>query len=126
VGTPDAGVFWRVIAEHKVKVMFTAPTAFRAIKREDPNAELMKNYDLSNFNSLSGRRAVRSGHPAVGGRRLQGPGHRPLVADGDRLGHLRQLHGSASLSGQGGIAHQAGPGWNLQVVDAGQQAGGTG
>ncbi len=52
VGTPDAGVFWRVIADHKVKVMFTAPTAFRAIKREDPNAELMKQYDLSNFKAL--------------------------------------------------------------------------
>jgi len=52
VGTPDAGVFWRVISEHKVKTMFTAPTAFRAIKREDPNAELMKNYDLSNFKAL--------------------------------------------------------------------------
>ena len=52
VGTPDAGVFWRVISEHNVKVMFTAPTAFRAIKREDPRAELMKNYDLSNFKTL--------------------------------------------------------------------------
>jgi propionyl-CoA synthetase len=38
VGTPDAGVFWRVISQHKVKAMFTAPTAFRAIKREDPAA----------------------------------------------------------------------------------------
>jgi len=52
VGTPDAGVFWRVISQHKVKAMFTAPTAFRAIKREDPDAKLMKNYDLSNFNTL--------------------------------------------------------------------------
>jgi len=52
VGTPDAGVFWRVISEHKVKTMFTAPTAFRAIKREDPSAELMKKYDLSNFKAL--------------------------------------------------------------------------
>ena len=52
VGTPDAGVFWRVISEHKVKVLFTAPTAFRAIKREDPNAELIKNYDLSRFKGL--------------------------------------------------------------------------
>ncbi len=52
VGTPDAGVFWRVISEHKVKAMFTAPTAFRAIKREDPKAELLKNYDLSNFEAL--------------------------------------------------------------------------
>ena len=37
VGTPDAGVFWRIISEHKVKSLFTAPTAFRAIKKEDPN-----------------------------------------------------------------------------------------
>ncbi|MCW5699880.1 MAG: propionyl-CoA synthetase [Rhodospirillales bacterium] len=52
VGTPDAGAFWRLIAEHNVKVLFTAPTAFRAIKREDPNALLMKNYDLSKFTTL--------------------------------------------------------------------------
>ncbi len=52
VGTPDAGVFWRIISEHKVKCMFTAPTAYRAIKREDPNADLMKGYDLSNFKIL--------------------------------------------------------------------------
>jgi propionyl-CoA synthetase len=52
VGTPDAGVFWRVISEHKVKTMFTAPTAFRAIKREDPEGKLIKNYDLSNFKAL--------------------------------------------------------------------------
>jgi propionyl-CoA synthetase len=52
VGTPDAGAFWRVISDHKVKVMFTAPTAFRAIKREDPNGDLMKNYDLSHFKYL--------------------------------------------------------------------------
>ncbi len=52
VGTPDAGAFWRVISEHKVKTLFTAPTVFRAIKREDPNAELMKGYDLSGFEAL--------------------------------------------------------------------------
>ena len=52
VGTPDAGAFWRVISEHKVRAMFTAPTAFRAIKREDPNAELLKKYDMSNFETL--------------------------------------------------------------------------
>ncbi|MEZ7845299.1 MAG: propionyl-CoA synthetase [Rhodospirillales bacterium] len=52
VGTPDAGAFWRVISEHKVKVMFTAPTAFRAIKREDPNGDLIKQYDMSKFESL--------------------------------------------------------------------------
>lgn len=52
VGTPDAGAFWRVISEHKVKVMFTAPTAFRAIKREDPAGELIHKYDLSTFQAL--------------------------------------------------------------------------
>jgi propionyl-CoA synthetase len=52
VGTPDAGVFWRVISEHKVSVMFTAPTAFRAIKKEDPQGKLIKNYDLSGFRTL--------------------------------------------------------------------------
>ncbi|MGH9712082.1 MAG: propionyl-CoA synthetase [Candidatus Acidiferrales bacterium] len=52
VGTPDAGAFWRVIAQHKVKTMFTAPTAFRAIKKEDPALELKKKYDLSNFKAL--------------------------------------------------------------------------
>jgi propionyl-CoA synthetase len=59
VGTPDAGVYWRVISQHGVKALFTAPTAFRAIKREDPKAELMKRYDLSAFRTLflAGERA---------------------------------------------------------------------
>jgi len=52
VGTPDAGAFWRVIAEHKAKALFTAPTAFRAIKRVDPNAEELAKYDLSDFKTL--------------------------------------------------------------------------
>ena len=52
VGTPDAGAFWRIISQHKVKALFTAPTAFRAIKREDPEAKLMKGYDLSSFVTL--------------------------------------------------------------------------
>jgi len=52
VGTPDAGVFWRVIAEHGVVTLFTAPTAFRAIKKEDPKAELLVDYDLSTFRAL--------------------------------------------------------------------------
>jgi propionyl-CoA synthetase len=47
VGTPDAGQFWRVIAEHGVKAMFTAPTAFRAIKKEDPKGTLLGDYDLA-------------------------------------------------------------------------------
>ena len=52
VGTPDAGAFWRVVAQHNVKVMFTAPTAFRAIKRDDPGGALIRNYALSNFRAL--------------------------------------------------------------------------
>ncbi len=52
VGTPDAGAFWRVISEHKVKCMFTAPTAYRAIRRQDPGARLVKKYDLSHFKNL--------------------------------------------------------------------------
>lgn len=59
VGTPDAGVFWRVISEHKVAAMFTAPTAFRAIKQVDPKGEFISKYDLSNFRTLflAGERA---------------------------------------------------------------------
>ena len=52
VGTPDPGAFWRVIEEYDVKVLFTAPTAFRAIKKEDPAAEYVKQYDLSGLKSL--------------------------------------------------------------------------
>jgi len=52
VGTPDAGTFWRVISQHNVCTLFTAPTAFRAIKRDDPNGELIKKYDLSKFRAL--------------------------------------------------------------------------
>jgi propionyl-CoA synthetase len=59
VGTPDAGAFWRVIAEHKAMALFTAPTAFRAIRKEDPKSEHIRRYDLSNFRTLflAGERA---------------------------------------------------------------------
>ncbi len=59
VGTPDAGVFWRVISEHSVAALFTAPTAFRAIRKEDPDGKLIADYDLSQFRALflAGERA---------------------------------------------------------------------
>ncbi len=59
VGTPDAGAFWRVIAEHKVRSFFTAPTALRAIKRDDPAGALVEDYDLSGLKTLylAGERA---------------------------------------------------------------------
>ncbi|MFN0284876.1 MAG: propionyl-CoA synthetase [Kineosporiaceae bacterium] len=52
VGTPDAGAFWRVVSEHRVSALFTAPTAFRAIRKEDPNAEHLARYDLSCLRTL--------------------------------------------------------------------------
>jgi len=59
IGTPDAGAFWRVIAEHGAVAMFTAPTAFRAIKKEDPQGKFLKQHDLKNFRTLflAGERA---------------------------------------------------------------------
>jgi propionyl-CoA synthetase len=59
VGTPDAGAFWRVISEHKVNALFTAPTAFRAIKKEDPDGKLLSKYNLSSLKYLflAGERA---------------------------------------------------------------------
>jgi propionyl-CoA synthetase len=59
VGTPDAGAFWRVVAEHGAVSLFTAPTAFRAIKKEDPNGDHIKKHDLSKFRALflAGERA---------------------------------------------------------------------
>jgi propionyl-CoA synthetase len=59
IGTPDAGAFWRVISEHGCVTMFTAPTAFRAVKKEDPQGRLIGNYDLTKFRALflAGERA---------------------------------------------------------------------
>jgi propionyl-CoA synthetase len=59
VGTPDAGAFWRVISEHKAAALFTAPTAFRAIKKEDPGGALLRDYNLTSFRTLflAGERA---------------------------------------------------------------------
>ena len=59
VGTPDAGTFWRVVSEHKVAALFTAPTAFRAIKKEDPDGTFIGKYDLSSLRTLflAGERA---------------------------------------------------------------------
>ena len=52
IGTPDAGAFWRVVQEHKVKVLFTAPTAIRAIRRTDPELELLQKYDVTSLETL--------------------------------------------------------------------------
>ncbi|HST48082.1 AMP-binding protein [Jatrophihabitans sp.] len=52
VGTPDAGAFWRLVADHRVKVLFTSPTALRAVKRDDPDGKLVGRYDLSTLTTL--------------------------------------------------------------------------
>ena len=86
VGTPDAGAFWRVISQHGVNVLFTAPTAFRAIKRDDPEGHHLERYDLSSFGTLflAGERCdpdtLHWAEKGLGRAR-----HRPLVADGERL-----------------------------------------
>ena len=122
VGTPDAGVFWRVISEHNVKVLFTAPTAFRAIKREDPKAELMKNYDLSNFKALflAGERtdpdtlkwAENSLKVPVIDHWWQTETGWAIAGNGLGLHHFPVKEGSPT---------KAAPGWNLQVVDENTQ-----
>ncbi len=91
VGTPDAGAFWRVISEHGCAAMFTAPTAFRAIKKEDPQGKLFAQYDLAKFRTLflAGERADPD-TVVWAENSAQGAGARSLVADRDRLVHRRQ------------------------------------
>jgi len=118
VRTPDAGVFWRVISQHKVKCLFTAPTAFRAIKREDPKAELLEKYDLSCFKTLflAGERsdpdtlAWAENHlkvPVIDHWWQTETGW-AITANCLGLHRFPVKHGSAT---------KPVPGWNLQVVD---------
>jgi propionyl-CoA synthetase len=122
VGTPDAGVFWRVISEHKVKAMFTAPTAFRAIKREDPRAELMKRYDLSNFKTLflAGERLdPNTLHWAEDALKVPVVDHWWQTETGWAIcANCMGLHEFAVKEGS---PTKPAPGWNLKVVDAGNQ-----
>jgi propionyl-CoA synthetase len=130
VATPDAGAFWRVIAEHRVAVLFTAPTSFRAIRREDPGGELLARHDLSSLRALflAGERA----DPATIGwaeDKLQIPviDHYwqtetgwPVAANCLGLGRLPVKHGSPT---------KPVPGYDIHILDAaGQQqpAGETG
>jgi len=122
VGTPDAGVFWRVISQHKVKTMFTAPTAFRAIKREDPQAQMMNDYDLSNFKYLflAGERldpdtlkwAENSLGVPVIDHWWQTETGWAICANCMGLHHFPVKEGSPT---------KPAPGWNLQVVDESNQ-----
>ena len=108
VGTPDAGAFWRVAAEHKVKTLFTAPTAIRAIKKEDPGGDLTGRHDLSALEvPVPGRGTARSRDLPVGGQPSRHPGHRPLVADRDRLADRRRPDGAGAAADQARLADHA-------------------
>ncbi len=117
VGTPDAGAFWRVIADHGVKALFTAPTAFRAIKKEDPDGVLIKPYDLSRFETLflAGERAdpdtikwaeARLGVPVIDHWWQTETGW-AIAANCVGLGAAPVKYGSPT---------RAVPGWDLRVI----------
>lgn len=119
VGTPDAGTFWRVIAEHKVACMFTAPTAIRAIKQQDPDGEFAKHYDLSHLRSLflAGERCDPStlawaeeilGVPVID--------HWWQTETGWAI--ASNCLGIETLPIKAGSAARATPGWDVRVLDA--------
>ncbi len=118
VGTPDAGVFWRMIAEHGVRALFTAPTSFRAIRRDDPDGTLIRKYDLSKFRTLflAGERAdpptVQWAEdqlkvPVIDHWWQTETGW-PITANCVGLGLLPVKHGSST---------KPVPGWDLRVLD---------
>ena len=112
VGTPDPGAFWRVVAEHRVTTLFTAPTALRAIRKEDPEAEhLAASRRLVAARAVPRRRAPGPRHLPLGqAHPRRAPGRRPLVADGDRLADRRELPGHRGAAREAGLADAAGPG----------------
>ena len=123
VGTPDAGAFWRVCSQHGVKALFTAPTAIRAIKREDPEGKLLQRYDLSRFEALylAGERCDPD--TVVWAQRLL---NRPVIDHWWQTetgwaisGNFRGLGLFPTRPGSGG---KPSPGFDLRVVDeAGQE-----
>ena len=120
VGTPDAGAFWRVVAEHGVDVLFTAPTAFRAIRKEDPSGALLRPHDVSRLRALflAGERLDPDTYRwAV--RPARHPGGGPLVADRDRLaGGGRTRSACEALPAKAGSPTVPLPGYDVRVLDA--------
>ncbi|MGE0084377.1 MAG: propionyl-CoA synthetase [Desulfococcaceae bacterium] len=122
VGTPDAGVFWRVISQHKVKCMFTAPTAYRAIKREDPKGDFIRKYDISCFKILflAGERSdpdtiqwsENNLHVPVIDHWWQTETGWAIAANCMGIQHFPVKYGSPTK----GV-----PGWDVQVVDEGSK-----
>ncbi|MGM0615306.1 MAG: propionyl-CoA synthetase [Pseudomonadota bacterium] len=125
VKTPDAGAFWRLIEEYKIKSFFTAPTAFRAIKKEDPDAKLLEQYDISSLK-----------HLYLAGERLDPPTFHWLddLLDVPVIDHWWQtetgwaiaanLPGIEPMPTKAGSATVPVPGFNVQILDRdGEQAG---
>ena len=122
VGTPDPGAFWRVISEHGVSTMFTAPTAFRAIRQRDPEGAHIRRYDLSRFRALflAGERCdpetlrwaqEQLGVPVIDHWWQTETGW-AIAADCIGIEHLPVVAGSPT---------RPAPGWDLRVLDAGGQ-----
>ena len=120
VGTPDAGAFWRVISEHKVAALFTAPTALRAVKRDDPQGNFIGKYDISSLRTLflAGERAdpdtimwaeEHLGVPVIDHWWQTETGW-AIAANPVGLGQLPVKRGSATV---------AMPGYDVQVLDDG-------
>ena len=122
VGTPDAGAFWRVISDHKVNTLFTAPTAFRAIKRDDPQGELLKKYDLSSFKTLflAGERTdpdtLKWAENQLGVPIID---HWWQTETGWSI--ATNCMGIEKLKVKDGSPTKPAPGWDLQVVDESTQ-----
>ena len=118
VGTPDAGAFWRVISQHRVTTMFTAPTAFRAIRQQDPEGDFIGKYDLSQFRTLflAGERCDPDTlHWAE--QKLQVPviDHWWQTETGWAI--AANCLGIEKLPVKAGSPTRAAPGWNVQVLD---------
>jgi propionyl-CoA synthetase len=119
VGTPDAGAFWRVIEQHKVVTLFTAPTAFRAIRQQDPKGEMIGKYDLSKFRALflAGERCDPDTlHWAE--EKLQVPviDHWWQTETGWSI--AANCLGIEQLPVKAGSPTRAVPGWDIRVMDA--------
>jgi propionyl-CoA synthetase len=119
VGTPDPGAFWRVIEEYGVPVMFTAPTAFRAIRQQDPNGEHIKRYDLSHFRTLflAGERCdPETLHWAEDQLKVPVIDHWWQTETGWAI--AANCIGIEQLRIKAGSPTRPAPGWNLQALDS--------
>ena len=125
VKTPDAGAFWRVLAEHRVKSFFVAPTAFRAMRKEDPDCQLLQKYDISHLE-----------YQFVAGERLDPPTyywlkehlHVPVIDHWWQTetgwSICANMAGIELLESKAGSCSLPAPGWDLRVLDAlGQEVG---